>query len=176
MKNHSILNIFTLLIILFLPVLVLAEINSSSTSSKRYTDNRNGTVTDNKTGLIWLKNANCLGRQTWHNAQLNVARLGDGQCGLTDGSISGTWRLPSKAEWRAMVDKRYLAPALSNATGQETWTEGDLFLGVQSYNYWSATTFVFITPNAWIMNLYYGNLLDYHKSLFCNVWPVRDGE
>ncbi len=173
MKNHSIL--FSL-IILCLPVLVLAEINSSSTSSKRYTDNRNGTVTDNKTGLIWLKNANCLGRQTWHNAQLNVARLGDGQCGLTDGSISGTWRLPSKAEWRAMVDKRYLAPALSNATGQETWTEGDLFLGVQSYNYWSATTFVFITPNAWIMNLYYGNLLDYHKSLFCNVWPVRDGE
>ena len=27
--------------------------------SPRFTDNSNGTVTDNLTGLIWLKNANC---------------------------------------------------------------------------------------------------------------------
>lgn len=25
----------------------------------RFTDNRNGTITDNLTGLIWLQNANC---------------------------------------------------------------------------------------------------------------------
>jgi hypothetical protein len=171
MKKHFILNILTL-IILSLPIYVLA--NSPSTSTNRYTDNRNGTITDNKTGLIWLKNANCFGRQTWHKAYDIVAKLGDGQCGLTDGSLSGHWRLPTKAEWRAMIDKRYLDPALSNATGHKKWTESDLFVGVQSHNYWTASTFFFITPNAWIMNLYYGNLLDYHKSLFCNVWPVRD--
>ena len=27
----------------------------------RFTDNGDGTVTDNLTGLIWLKNANCFG-------------------------------------------------------------------------------------------------------------------
>ncbi len=27
----------------------------------RFTDNNNGTITDNLTGLIWLKNANCIG-------------------------------------------------------------------------------------------------------------------
>jgi len=27
----------------------------------RFTDNEDGTVTDNLTGLIWLKNANCFG-------------------------------------------------------------------------------------------------------------------
>ncbi len=27
----------------------------------RFTDNGDGTVTDNQTGLIWLKNANCFG-------------------------------------------------------------------------------------------------------------------
>ncbi len=27
----------------------------------RFKDNNNGTVTDNLTGLIWLKNANCFG-------------------------------------------------------------------------------------------------------------------
>ena len=31
----------------------------------RFTDNNNGTVTDNLTGLIWLKNANCIGSLTW---------------------------------------------------------------------------------------------------------------
>ena len=30
----------------------------------RFTDNGSGTVTDNLTGLIWLKDANCFGSQT----------------------------------------------------------------------------------------------------------------
>lgn len=34
----------------------------------RFTDNEDGTVTDNLTGLIWLKNANCDGPKTWANA------------------------------------------------------------------------------------------------------------
>jgi hypothetical protein len=38
-------------------------------SKKRYTDNDDGTVTDNNTGLIWLKNANAFGRQNWNIAQ-----------------------------------------------------------------------------------------------------------
>ena len=32
----------------------------------RFTDNGDGTVTDNLTGLIWLKNADCFGSRTWH--------------------------------------------------------------------------------------------------------------
>ena len=32
----------------------------------RFTDNGNGTVTDNLTGLIWLKNANCFGKELGH--------------------------------------------------------------------------------------------------------------
>ena len=38
---------------LFLPVL------SSAGEEGRFTDLENGTVRDNETGLIWLKNANC---------------------------------------------------------------------------------------------------------------------
>jgi hypothetical protein len=34
----------------------------------RFTDNGNGTIMDNLTGLTWLKNASCLGQQTWANA------------------------------------------------------------------------------------------------------------
>ena len=38
----------------------------------RFTDNNNGTVTDNLTGLIWMKNANAFGMKTWDDA-LNAA-------------------------------------------------------------------------------------------------------
>ena len=34
----------------------------------RFTDNGDGTVIDNLTGLTWLKNASCLGEQTWADA------------------------------------------------------------------------------------------------------------
>jgi hypothetical protein len=33
----------------------------------RFTDNGDGTITDNLTGLIWLKNANCFGLRNWLN-------------------------------------------------------------------------------------------------------------
>ena len=39
----------------------------------RFTDNSNGTVTDNLTGLIWLKNANCFGsNRLWATALSDV--------------------------------------------------------------------------------------------------------
>ena len=34
----------------------------------RFTDNLDGTITDNLTGLIWMKNANCSGPRTWDSA------------------------------------------------------------------------------------------------------------
>ena len=40
-----------------------------STGSDRFKDNGDGTVTDNCTQLIWLKNANCFGEQQWSEAK-----------------------------------------------------------------------------------------------------------
>ena len=34
----------------------------------RFTDNGDGTVTDNLTGLIWLKDGNCFGRNMWEDS------------------------------------------------------------------------------------------------------------
>jgi hypothetical protein len=61
----------------------------------RFRDNEDGTVTDNLTGLIWLKNANCFGSRTWNEAITDCNVLANGQCGLTDGSGGGDWRLPN---------------------------------------------------------------------------------
>ena len=104
-----------------------------------YIDNGDGTVTDTRTGLVWLEDANCFGLQDWEDAIEIAAELAHGQCGLSDGSKAGDWRLPTKYEWEAMVDEKYEVPALSNAAGTNQWQEGDAFSGVQQTDsYWSS--------------------------------------
>jgi serine/threonine protein kinase len=134
--------------------------------SYRYTDNGDGTATDNRTGLIWLKNANCFGKQNWKTAMQRVAKLADGQCGLSDGSKAGDWRLPTKEEWEAMVDKRYIMPALSNTYA---------FFGVQANNYWSSSTYARNMSIAWYVILNNGIVSGYYKNFTSYVWPVRGG-
>jgi serine/threonine protein kinase len=143
--------------------------------SYRYTDNGNGTVTDNRTGLIWLKNANCFGQQDWETAMQSAAKLADGQCGLSDDSKAGDWRLPTKEELKAMLDDRYRFPALSNAEGKDKWKEGDAFSGVQTSGNWSSSTGANYTTSAWYVNLNFGVVSSNNKTLTNYVWPVRGG-
>ena len=73
----------------------------------RFVDKGDGTVRDNKTGLIWLRNANCAapGPGSWDEAMAAAVALRDkppGQsdaCGLSDGSKAGDWRLPTIKEF-----------------------------------------------------------------------------
>ena len=94
----------------------------------------NGTVTDNRTGLVWLANANCLGQVTWYEAMESVAGLADSppppsaaaahDCGLSDGSSAGEWRLPSIGEFEVMVaDAVALGcdPTITDDTGLLCW-------------------------------------------------------
>ncbi|HDN26534.1 MAG TPA: DUF1566 domain-containing protein [Thioploca sp.] len=154
----------------------IAELQIRVNRVYRYLDNGDGTVTDNRTGLIWLKNANCFGRQHWRKAMQSAANLAHGQCGLRDGSSRGTWRLPTIDEWKAMIDTKYVdrenysQPALSNAAGNGPWTEGDVFSGVQTDNYWSSTTNKF--SSALDVDLNDGSVV-FRKSFTCHVWPVR---
>ncbi len=155
--------------------------------SLRFTDNGDGdgdgTVTDNLTGLIWLKNANYkntdgeFGTATWANALSFCNDLAHGMCGLTDGSSAGDWRLPNVKELQSLIDFAYSRPALSNAAGTARWVEGgDAFSDVQLNNYWSSTASATNTSNAWYVNLYYGNVGYYNKTSNYYVWPVRGGQ
>lgn len=89
----------------------------------RFTDNLDGTVTDNLTGLIWLKNANCDGLKRWGEALSNCNGLENGDCDLSDGSSAGDWRLPNINELHSLVDPTQSNPALP---------DGHPFTGVQS--------------------------------------------
>ena len=114
----------------------------------RFTDNSNGTITDNLTDLIWLRNANCLGSLdvaapfTWLEAMETANNLQSGQCGLEDGSVLGDWRLPNIRELVSLINFNYHNPALSNTVGTGQWSEGNPFINVQGLSsfYWSSTT------------------------------------
>ncbi|MBI5632218.1 MAG: DUF1566 domain-containing protein [Nitrospirae bacterium] len=157
-------------------------------TNSRFTSNTDGTVTDNLTGLVWLKDANCLesvggiakssGYLTWQNALTWSNNLASGKCGLSDGSTSGQWRLPSREELASLVDFAYYNPALSNTTGTGKWMQGNPFDNVQSSAYWTATTFAYanFANRAWYVHMSIGSVSANYKTGGGYVWPVRGGQ
>ena len=140
-----------------------------------------GAVKDNLTGLFWLENANCFGTLNWASANIAAAQLADGQCGLTDGSSPGDWRLPTDAEWQVIIDQAAAngcvspGPFVPNTFGTGCWSEGDPFAGVQSVFYWSSSTFASFPNNAWLTSLVDGVVFSSNKTFNLLVWPVRAG-
>jgi hypothetical protein len=152
----------------------------------RFTDMEDGTVKDNLTGLTWLKDANCLafysGDETgdnerdWKSALAAANKLKSGECGLSDSSEAGEWRLPNIKELESILDYAYHLPALSNAAGTGQWTEGHPFTGVEPRYYWSSSTVSGDTNYGWVTDLFYGYVYYHHKTFPANVWPVRGGK
>ena len=134
--------------------------NTPSYTGARFIDNGDGTVTDNLTALIWLKNADCFSMETWANALTSANTLASSACGLSDGSSAGQWRLPNINELHSLGS---------------AWPPGSPFVSVQSYGYWSSTN-AYLTPYAWIVLMWNG-LVDYDfKPDHHYVWPVRGGQ
>ena len=71
--------------------------------SPRLTDLGDGTVRDNFTGLIWLRQADCLGQVGWSEALARSNALAEGECELSDGSAPGDWRLPNIRELMSLI-------------------------------------------------------------------------
>jgi len=150
----------------------------------RFVDCGNGTVQDTQTGLIWLKNANCLpaGTSDWATANRRASKLADGTadgtaCGLSDGSTARMWRLPTIAEWQAIVYPYPTAcnPALPAASGTGCYSTGPWATGVQSNFYWTSTTYPGIPSNAYYVNAGTGVVDNGLKVWPAFVWPVRGG-
>jgi hypothetical protein len=133
----------------------------------RFTDNANGTVTDTLTGLVWLKNANCYSRQIWYGALTSSNALANGQCGLSDSSAAGDWRLPNVDELESLVDLSHSNPSLP---------AGHPFTSVQSGVYWSSSTYANNTTFAWYVGMDGGSVNYHDKANSYYVWPVRGGQ
>ncbi len=147
----------------------------------RFTDNANGTVTDNLTGLIWLKDAGCFdtvsaiakgtngatSSLSWPNALTWSNNLANGSCGLTDGSAAGNWRLPNINELESLIDLQNVSPALPT---------GHPFSNVQVNYYWSSSSYALNTGSAWYVGMGSGYVYGGYKSNGYYVWPVRAGQ
>lgn len=132
----------------------------------RFTDNGDGTVTDNLTGLIWLKNANRFGARAWIQALGDCNNLADDGENLTDGSVAGDWRLPNVKELQSLIDFGRYSPALP---------PGHPFSDGLSNYYWSSTSAAYSTGNAWQVGMNLGGVYQTGKGTSCFVWPVRGG-
>ena len=137
----------------------------------RFVDNKDGTVTDRLTMLIWLKNLNCFGMLDWRSAAAAANNLKDGDCGpspslaLADGSSAGDWRSPTMNELCTLIDFSRRDPALP---------KGHLFLNVPRGFHWSATTLAHHPEMAWILYIESGTTCyDSINSRAGHVWPVR---
>jgi hypothetical protein len=132
----------------------------------RFSDNGNGTVTDNLTGLIWLKNGTPFGTRPWEQALKECNNLASGSYGLEDGSKPGAWRLPNIHELRSLEDYGEARPALP---------AGHPFTNVRQSLCWSSTS-VSSAPNlARFLFVGIGSCVWDHKNVLMGVWPVRGG-
>lgn len=120
----------------------------------RWLDNGNGTVTDTVTGLIWLKKADCINGQ-WADAIASVNSLANGQCGLSDNSTAGSWRMPNRKEMQSLSDRMENNHAdFYDHTyiwkSDQTLYQAPIFTNfVVSQYYWTSTTDAADTSEAW---------------------------
>lgn len=134
--------------------------------SPRFTDNTNGTVTDNLTGLVWKKDALFSVASTWLEALTICNSLASGSSGLTDGSQAGDWRLPNIKELLSLIDYGQSYPCLPSPQ-PFSWDPAP---------YWSSTTTATDTNSSWTLEFSLGAVGNTTKSETAAVWPVRNSK
>lgn len=131
----------------------------------RFQDNGNGTVTDRRTELTWLKNANLLGEVPWPAALQYAAQLRTGSHGLSDASNPGDWRLPNVNEMQSLLD-------LSNTFGSALPADSP-FMNLEASNYWTSSSVALAPALGWFVALAVGPPVFDLKMNSMRMWPVK---
>ncbi len=121
-----------------------------------YTDNGNGSITDNVTGLMWQKQDDGTTRP-WSDAGMYCA-------GLSVGGYSD-WRLPTQKELMTILDYSIADPGPTINTTYFPNTQG-------SY-YWSSTTDADDTGSVWYVNFGSDSVYSYYQAYTNYVRCVR---
>lgn len=146
--------------------------NQQIMQSLRFVDIDGKTVSDTLTDLVWTKDGNTPGPSTcvpttqknWQEALNYVACLNNNSyLGKTD------WRLPNRKEIMSLINW--------NEAVSATWLNNQGFSGVQSWYYWTSSSYAENPSKMWIAYLGTGLVFDVNKTDdYGYVWPVRSGQ
>lgn len=156
----------------------LATCNAAVTATapdSRYTDNGNGTVTDNQTGLMWRQcsegqsststacdTGTAIDSFTWQQALQQAESLNNsgGFAGYTD------WRLPNRNELASLVERQCYRPAINE----------NLFPSTSFLEYWSSSPSIYVgTTDVWYVDFDGGLVFTDFKTTGHSVRFVRGG-
>ena len=167
-KTYSLLAVIVLSSVATRPaVAVCIPHLSRTTLSSNFVDNRDGTVIDASTGLIWKRcsegqtwtEEGCTGPATgfsWGAALKRVEEInrGGGHAQQTD------WRLPNIKELTSIVERACAAPSINEQVFPATPSDG----------YWSSTPDADSGIQAWITSFDDGSDGPANKG---NLYPIR---
>lgn len=120
-----------------------------TTPAQDFTLHDDGTVTHNKTGLMWMR---CALGQNWNGATCTDTAQGyiwQAALQAAEGSsFAGysDWRLPNIKELASIVEQACINPAI-NAT---------VFPAASSFDFWSASTCAICGDDAWSVGFFTG--------------------
>lgn len=127
------------------------------TYTERFIDNKNGTVTDNLTDLMWIQVPNAA-TSTWEDAIL-LSEFNT-TAGYTD------WRLPNIKELHSLNDEKRVLPSVNTTA----------FPGLPQSKFWSSTTLPNQSTKAWYYDNQYGITTYDLKSVTHYVMMVRNAD
>ena len=137
-----------------------------------FQDNSDGTITDTRTGLMWLQDGDCLGDGTWNQTsptvQERVADLNAGTSAATCANYTATytdWRLPTVKELASLMN--YSRPDI------EAWLRTQGFTDVQDAEYWTSTEYAPNTTHAWYVLVGNGYVYAGDATRTYSAWAVR---
>ena len=135
----------------------------------RFTDHGDGTITDNLTGLMWLKDGSCFDFMSWQSVIDTIADFNNDASTYNCADYTATysdWRLPNINE---------LVSLLKSVAGDHetylTWLNEQGFTNVRP-GYYSSTTNAHKTTTAWMVQLY-GIMHSFSKAHGASGWAVR---
>jgi hypothetical protein len=117
-------------------VRAVRDISTPTTIATRFIDNKNGTTTDQLTGLIWQQIPT--DSMTWEQALITAENLVSGGSSL--------WRMPNIKEIQSISEVSIYNPSISKT----------YFSGISTAFYWSSTSLANQSTRAWYLDTQFG--------------------
>ena len=117
-------------------VRAVRDISTPATITTRFIDNKNGTTTDQLTGLIWQQIPT--DSMTWEQALITAENLVSGG--------SSQWRMPNIKELQSISEVTISNPSISKT----------YFSGISIAWYWSSTSLANQSTRAWYLDTQFG--------------------